>query len=161
MKRSTLLLLLILLFQFGCTKEEATPEARLASSGSCAGNAPQNVRIDGKDLKIGDVFTPNKDGINDTFFIRNLPEISQLNLVVFNSAGNKVYENNSYKNDFSAKDTNGNVLPIGKYSYKLQIGNTNLEGKFCIARTKDDMCLSGAIAVDEDDPVLANNSCRQ
>ena len=66
---------------------------------------------------VPNVFTPNGDGVNDVFFIRNLPLDAAL--LITNQWGNQVYSSASYKNDW----TGGNITD-GIYFYTI-----NLSGK--------------------------------
>lgn len=66
---------------------------------------------------IPDVFTPNGDGINDTFYISYLPEGSVLK--IYNRWGNIVYENGSYHNDWDGT-CEGKKVSDGTYFYVLQ-----------------------------------------
>ena len=67
------------------------------------------------DIFIPNVFTPNGDGINDTFFIRNLP-IEGNTMAIQNRWGRVVFEATDYKGDWD-----GGNLPDGVYFYTLQI----------------------------------------
>lgn len=76
---------------------------------------------------IPEGFSPNQDGVHDTFFIYNLPPGSRTRLQVFNRWGVKVYESNNYLNDWDGTcnvNTNlviaGEYLPEGTYYYILQ-----------------------------------------
>jgi len=68
-------------------------------------------------LFIPNVFTPNGDGVNDFFFIRNMPEDSPTSVSVVNRWGKKVYENSDYQNDWDA-----NGLADGIYYYTVGLG---------------------------------------
>ncbi|MDH5604905.1 MAG: gliding motility-associated C-terminal domain-containing protein, partial [Cyclobacteriaceae bacterium] len=54
------------------------------------------------DLFVPNVFTPNNDGYNDTFFIRNLPP-SGVKLIISNRWGNKVFSSDNYQNEWDAE----------------------------------------------------------
>jgi len=57
-----------------------------------------DVLIEKVSLKIPNVFTPNRDGINDTFVIEGLaPESDSWDLEVYNRYGDKVLQACSYK----------------------------------------------------------------
>jgi gliding motility-associated-like protein len=71
------------------------------------------VRNDPK-LFIPTLFTPNQDGVNDRFEIRNLPAGSAL--AVKNRWGEEVFKSDPYQNDWDAKD-----LPAGTYFWVLTI----------------------------------------
>jgi gliding motility-associated-like protein len=63
---------------------------------------------------IPNVFTPNNDGVNDTFFIRNLPTGTIVRIV--SRWGKVVFESNNYQNDW-----NGGEYPDGIYYYTVNI----------------------------------------
>jgi gliding motility-associated-like protein len=52
-------------------------------------------------IEVPNVFTPNGDGANDLLKFRNLELLGSNNLTIFNRWGNKVFEQNNYKNDWS------------------------------------------------------------
>jgi len=65
-------------------------------------------------ISIPNVFTPDNDGKNDLFLIRNIEDYPNSELVILNRWGNTVYEATGYKNDW-----NGGDLTEGVYFYKL------------------------------------------
>jgi gliding motility-associated-like protein/uncharacterized repeat protein (TIGR01451 family) len=80
-----------------------------------------NISIDTKEitgLKIPNVFTPNGDGKNDTFFIERLDAYSDSQLTVINRWGSTVYEKNGYLSDWT-----GEGLADGTYFYVLKVKN--------------------------------------
>jgi|GEM_PF-4888867 len=72
------------------------------------------VEVKESTFLIPNVFTPNNDGINDTFFIRNLPVSTIVRIV--NRWGKVVFESNNYQNDW-----NGGDHPDGIYYYTVNI----------------------------------------
>jgi gliding motility-associated-like protein len=71
-------------------------------------------------ITIPNVFTPNFDGRNELFFIRNLQLYDYRPIVIYNRWGNIVYTSKQYNNDWDG----GNV-PDGVYFGVVQI---NLNG---------------------------------
>jgi gliding motility-associated-like protein len=65
-------------------------------------------------LSIPNVFTPDGDGKNDFFEIRNIEDYPDAELVILNRWGTVVYETAGYKNDWKGDD-----LTEGVYFYKL------------------------------------------
>lgn len=72
------------------------------------------------DPEIPNVFTPNNDGINDLFVIKDLEKFPDSKIEIFNRWGNKVYENNNYLNDWNGNNwKNSKPLDSGTYFYIL------------------------------------------
>jgi gliding motility-associated-like protein len=68
------------------------------------------------DLVIPNVMTPNEDGVNDIFFIRNLATDVNNKLVISNRWGKEVYSSTSYQNNWT-----GEGAADGIYFYRLQV----------------------------------------
>ena len=71
------------------------------------------------------IFTPNNDGINDTFSpsLFNI-DTNTYNLVIFDRWGNKIFETTNYSEGWNGKLKNGSHSHADVYSYKI-IYNTN------------------------------------
>ncbi|MCC8424527.1 gliding motility-associated C-terminal domain-containing protein [Mucilaginibacter sp. UR6-11] len=69
-------------------------------------------------LVITNVFTPNGDGVNDTFVIPGLDTYPDNELTIINRWGNTVYKKTNYKNDWD-----GNGMVEGTYFYVLRAKN--------------------------------------
>lgn len=63
---------------------------------------------------IPNVFTPNNDGINETFYIDNINN-RVWGLQIYNRWGNLVYANKHYQNDWQAES-----VASGLYYYILE-----------------------------------------
>jgi gliding motility-associated-like protein len=72
---------------------------------------------------IPEGFSPNGDGINDNFRVRNLDMFQNNSLQVFNRWGMLVFERQPYDSDFLGVSDNGTALPDGTYFYILEVGN--------------------------------------
>jgi gliding motility-associated-like protein len=75
------------------------------------------------EYKVPNIFTPNADGLNETFRIVGLPA-GTASLQVFNRWGRCVYTAERYAHDWT-----GAGLPAGTYYYRLQVPG-------CIATVK-------------------------
>ena len=64
------------------------------------------------------VITPNSDGINDLFEIDNLPQNTEV--IILNRWGNVVFSSENYQNNWDGKDTSGQELVEGVYTYKYK-----------------------------------------
>jgi gliding motility-associated-like protein len=67
-------------------------------------------------VRIPNIFTPNGNDGNDTFFIEGLEKYSGAELTVYNRWGNAVYESSNYRNDWRAVD-----VSEGNYWYVLKL----------------------------------------
>ena len=72
-------------------------------------------------IGVPNIFTPNGDGVNDTFYIRNLPADSKL--TISNRWGNEVYSSKGYTNDWNGGDTSNGV-----YFYRLSASGETFTG---------------------------------
>ncbi len=72
-------------------------------------------------LTIYSGFSPNGDGVNDTFTILGLSNFPDNELMVFNRWGNRVFEATNYQNNWDGK-WEGKDLPDGTYFYVLDLG---------------------------------------
>lgn len=77
------------------------------------------------DLIIHNVFSPNQDGINETFVIENIHKYENSLLQVYNRDGLKVFEQSNYQNDWDGRYKN-EPLPAHVYFFIL---NPGVEGK--------------------------------
>jgi len=94
----------------------------------CVKNYSVVIGVD-TNISLPNIFTPNGDGINEVFYIRNLPTDSQL--IITNRWGTEVYSSRSYQNDW-----NGGSTTDGVYYYKLQTSGQSFTGWVEILRGK-------------------------
>lgn len=73
------------------------------------------------DLTVHTGFSPNGDGINDTFTITGIEAYPENELTITNRWGNQVYYQRGYKNEWNGTWDNGE-LPDGVYFYFLNDG---------------------------------------
>ena len=73
-------------------------------------------------LVIPNTFTPNGDGINDTWQILNIERYPNCNVQVFNSYGEKLYSSVGYSVPWDGKFKNA-YLPTGAYYYIIDLKN--------------------------------------
>jgi gliding motility-associated-like protein/uncharacterized repeat protein (TIGR01451 family) len=80
-------------------------------------------------LQIYNQFSPNDDGINDTFVISCIENYPNNSLQIFNRYGSLVYEKKVYDNSWNGISNVGNssnkneTLPSDTYFYILDLGN--------------------------------------
>ncbi|MEO6884208.1 MAG: gliding motility-associated C-terminal domain-containing protein [Bacteroidia bacterium] len=74
-------------------------------------------------LVFYNTFTPNGDGVNDTWFIGNIWQCPNNVLDVYNRYGKLVFHANDYQNSWRGLGTDNNNLPSATYYYILDPGN--------------------------------------
>ncbi|MEJ8804401.1 ice-binding family protein [Pontibacter sp. H249] len=84
-------------------------------NGTCT-SEPISIEADkeraSSELAFPNVFSPNNDGNNDTWAVKNLEKYPDNELTIINRWGNEVYKAKSYKNNW-----NGDGLNEGTYYY--------------------------------------------
>lgn len=84
-------------------------------------NLTNNTSTDKKEisgLRIPNVFTPNGDGKNDTFYIEHLESFESNEVTIINRWGSTVYQSSHYQNDWTAPG-----LADGTYFYVVKVRN--------------------------------------
>jgi gliding motility-associated-like protein len=76
------------------------------------------------DINIPNSFTPNGDGVNDKWIIRNLDKFSQNTVEIYNRWGQLIFSTSGY-NDSNAWDGtyNGEQVSSAVYYYFINLGN--------------------------------------
>lgn len=103
---------------------------RICDSGNpqmCA-TATAIVTVVGMDVKVPDAFSPNGDGINDSFVIKGLESYPNNVLRIFNRWGNVVFTMKGYDNTWNGVNGGkglhiGTDLPDGTYYYIIDLGD--------------------------------------
>jgi gliding motility-associated-like protein len=78
---------------------------------------------------IYELITPNGDGDNETFYIKNLDPLVSNEVSVFNAVHQVVYHRQNYRNDWD-----GGGLPVGTYYYIVKMGEQTYKGNLYIKR---------------------------
>jgi gliding motility-associated-like protein len=96
------------------------------------------------EVVIPDGFSPNNDGINDTFGIENLAILfPNFKLEIFNRYGNLVFKGTASNPSWDGKASGGgvnlgeNILPVGVYFYILDFKNNTrkpIQGRLYLSR---------------------------
>jgi gliding motility-associated-like protein len=86
---------------------------RAINSYGCSSSLPGVIPVQGNISFIPNVFTPNNDGYNNFFEIKDL-EKSKWDIHVYNRWGDPVYNKKPYTNDWD-----GDGLAAGVYYYTL------------------------------------------
>ena len=82
-------------------------------------------------------FSPNGDGINDSWTIPILANYPKNTVEIINRWGNEVWKRDNYDNKnvvFNGNNMNGNELPDGTYYYIIQYNNIEKRGWVFIKR---------------------------
>jgi gliding motility-associated-like protein len=74
-------------------------------------------------VSIPNAFTPNGDGKNDTWGIRNLSNYPNCRVTVFNRYGQAVFTSTGYGEPWNGRQ-NGTDVPAGTYVYFIDFGNS-------------------------------------
>src|SRR5690606_6658284 len=96
------------------------------------------------ELLIPDGFSPNGDGINDTFEIENLPALyPKFNLEIYNRYGNILYKGNAATPLWDGTSSEGGIsigdknVPTGVYFYILEFNDGSrkpVQGRVYLSR---------------------------
>ncbi|WP_336127796.1 gliding motility-associated C-terminal domain-containing protein [Mesoflavibacter sp. CH_XMU1422-2] len=170
--RITILFTIILSFflTFSCNDNDDEPEQEpeLETFLCCGENPFSNSNVDNLDQTMGEIipsgaFSPNGDGLNDTFAIQNIDLYANNTVIIYDIDDNVVFETNNYEtNPFvGLNQSNSSELPFGTYKYKIVIENetTFVEfGYVCLIRNfseSGDFSFINCTAEDPNDPLLA------
>ncbi len=90
----------------------------------CVGSDTVIVRSCGE-LEIPNAFTPNDDGINDTWEIEQLFIFNEVTVDVFNRWGERVFQSSGYSSDqfWDGTSQKGKKLPMDAYYYVIDLHN--------------------------------------
>lgn len=82
---------------------------------------------------VPEAFSPNGDGLNDTFWIPQYDYYQNLSFIVYNQNGIKVYEDPNYENNWdgyaNTGTLKGKLVPKGIYFYFLSITGSSEDRK--------------------------------
>jgi gliding motility-associated-like protein len=90
-------------------------------------NASDNVTVKViKELVIPNIFSPNGDGTNDKWILKNLEQYPNCGVEIFNRYGQQIFKSTGYTKPWDGT-YNGKPLPVGTYYYIINLGITNLD----------------------------------
>lgn len=117
------------LFTYEKPKPQGKYQMRVYSkdpvSGLMSFSNPIEFEVPAREVEVPNVITPNGDGKNDRFIVRNLEYYPQAKLYIFNRWGQEVYLSNDYRNDWS-----GENLESGNYFYHLFVYDQGVEFQY-------------------------------
>ncbi len=81
------------------------------------------------DVIVPKGFSPDGDGISDTFTINGIENYPDNELFVYNRWGSRVYSKKHYNNEWDGRsDSSNGKLPVGTYFYILNVKGKTLKG---------------------------------
>ena len=95
---------------------------RVTNASGCTTTEQINITVaEDYKLEASTIVTPNGDGKNDKFIIKNIDYYPNNTLKIFDKAGRVLYQMKSYANDWDGT-LNGSPLAEGTYYYILDLG---------------------------------------
>ncbi|AEI48283.1 gliding motility-associated C-terminal domain-containing protein [Runella slithyformis] len=95
-----------------------TYKVTVTTEQGCVAEATAEVIV--IDLRIPNGFTPNNDGVNDTWEIAGIRDFPNCTVEVFNRWGNLVFSNKGYETPWDGR-WNGDAVPVGTYYYHIYL----------------------------------------
>jgi len=94
----------------------------IASNGICSKLDEMTVFVE-KGLEIPNTFSPNGDGINDTWEILGIESFSNCNIRIYSRWGQLVFQTTSYSDDkfWDGNTQGGKELAVGSYYYVIDL----------------------------------------
>jgi gliding motility-associated-like protein len=77
------------------------------------------VDCEKKEIEIVNVFTPNGDGYNDYFVVKDIKNYQPVKLAIYNRWGDELYSSSDYQNKWDGT-YKGKKLPEGTYYYVIE-----------------------------------------
>ncbi|WPP51155.1 FG-GAP-like repeat-containing protein [Catalinimonas niigatensis] len=96
------------------------------SEDGCSSTAMLTIYVDIDEIKLYalDIFSPNDDGVEDSWVIHNFAEYPECYFLIFDLQGREVFRSAApYQNDWSGTNHQGNPLPSGAYYYVIRCGD--------------------------------------
>jgi gliding motility-associated-like protein len=108
----------------------------ITDSKGCSAENKVNVTVEpANDIVVTDLFTPNGDGVNETWVIGFLDNVGPYTLQVFTRGGLEVLNSQNYANDWDGTHQNsGKKLPEGTYYYIIRTDVKEYTGAVTIKR---------------------------
>lgn len=92
--------------------------------------ATVKIYIECVDIVVFTAVSPNRDGVNDVFFIAGIEKFPSSELKIFNRWGSIVFRTLNYQNDWRGTWKNDLELPDGTYFYQLELNDPNDDRMF-------------------------------
>ncbi len=101
--------------------DDATYTLTATGLGGCTASDDLTVKVF-KPVKAPNAFSPNGDGINDTWVLTNLADYPGCTIEIFNRNGQRVYQSTGYETPWDGT-MNGHPLPLATYYYVIKLKN--------------------------------------
>ena len=110
------------------TNHNLIAEEKVVASNTNTSAVPNETKSyeDGKIEEFVNVFTPNGDGMNDYFFLKN-ENLKDFNIRIINEKNEVVFESSDKDFKWFGLDSSGNMVQPGNYGYVIFA--TDLNGK--------------------------------
>lgn len=118
--------------------EKTTYNLVVENEFSCAAEASVTVDVNSDFyFEVANLFTPDANGYNDVWVIKNMETYSNCQVVVFDKNGREVYSSKNYMNNWDGT-LNGKPLPDDAYYYVIDCNNGEriYKGTVTILRTR-------------------------
>lgn len=127
-----------------CGNDDNNQENQDDFEGCCSpdpvfGDNVNNLDQTQGEIVVVNLFTPNSDGVRDTFKIHNINLYANHTVTIYNSNDEVLFESSNYgeyPNFFPSEQPNGITLyPDGTYKYKIVVENEQTflkSGTFCL-----------------------------
>jgi gliding motility-associated-like protein len=89
--------------------------------GGCTASDFMSVKVL-QPIDIPNAFSPNGDGINDRWEIKNLIDYADCDIQIFNRYGQRIYQQSGYTKAWDGT-INGSPMPVGVYYYIIDLKN--------------------------------------
>lgn len=113
-------------FGVGTTEVVYTASDGLGNSTQCIFKV--TVQPGSFEVEIPKLITPNGDGVNDTWEIRNLQRASSNSVTVFDRWGSVIYQATGYNNEsvvWAGQNKSNSLVPTGTYFYIIEATTGN------------------------------------
>ncbi|MDR1225465.1 MAG: gliding motility-associated C-terminal domain-containing protein [Prevotellaceae bacterium] len=98
---------------------------RVEDEHGCVAYDSVTVRVrDTQRVTPSTIITPDGNGENDTWVVRNIEHYPNARVRVLDARGAVVLDRTGYKNDWDVRNSNGDTLPGGTYYYIITFGDT-------------------------------------
>lgn len=98
-----------------------TYRLKVTNSNGCSDTASITINVVGG-LQIPNAFSPNGEGINDTWSISSLEETKDITVDIYNRFGQILFHSKGYSQPWDGT-YNGKYLPFGTYYYLINFNN--------------------------------------